>query len=130
MWLWWLLCGIATRKSDPPEFYALKMKMEIPCSESAHSVLKSSKFFAPKYEFCAQKMHSLHAKTALNRPPRILHSENGNFLLKKWKFHAQNGNSVLRKMKNFPNAMKGFSAISHSTPHQAIPCNSMLPCSN
>ena len=39
---------------------------------------------------------------ALNRPARILHSENGNSALKKWKLHAQNGNSALRKWKISP----------------------------
>ncbi len=61
-------------------------------------------------------MQILYPKTALNRPPRILRSENGNSAL-------GNGNSVLRKWKTSPMPWKvGFSTIFH-----AKMGNSVLP---
>ncbi len=71
-------------------------------------------------------MHILHSKTALNRPPRILCSENGNSTLKIIKkkilgkftqnvkcskqtgqiSYSEKGKFCAQKMENFPNAMK------------------------
>ncbi len=73
----------------------------------------------------------LLSKTALNRPPRILRSENGNSALKKWKFHAHSACSELRKWKFFP--MPWTVNLSMIFLHQigqvcAFLCISMLLC--
>ncbi len=95
--------------ADPPEFRT--PKIEIPLSENG----------------------DLHSKTTLNRPPRILRSENTNSALKnrnsvlrKCKFRTQNcngalgQNSALRKWKIFPKPCK----VDFSTPDREIPHNS------
>ncbi len=62
---------------------------------------------------------------ALNRPPRILHLENANSALKKWKFHApkmeipcsENGNSMLRKWKSHAQKMEIPCSENRNSPH-------------
>ncbi len=76
-------------KADHPEFCAQKIQI-------LHA--KKSKICTPKWKFCSQNIQILALKYchgALNRPPRILHSENGNSALKKTPeiLHSENGNS-------------------------------------
>ncbi len=71
------------------------------------------------------------AMMLLNRPPRILHSENGNSALKKWKFCPEEWTFCTQKMEIFfLNAMEEHFSVNFSVPNQAIPCVSELSCSS
>ncbi len=86
-------CRQHSHWSDPPDFHA--RKIEIPRSENANSALKNRILSSKIKRFCAEKMPILHSKTALNRPPRILHSENGIFSQCQGKY---SGPSLLRPL--------------------------------
>ncbi len=68
----------------PDKSKSLDSEIEIPRLAHKMQTLFSpkSKFWAPKWKLCVQKMHILLLKNfngALNRPSRTLHWENANF---------------------------------------------------
>ncbi len=69
-----------TALNRPPEFCT---QVEILWSDNAHSALN-------KLQWCSKQT-----------PPRILCSENGNSVLKKWKLYDQNWKFWAQEMENF-----------------------------